>query len=250
MPLSGFEERARQRWCQVQAAIWLPCLAVVGWIVVSSPAATDRIPNTSAWSWTALALLIYSYFTLWKQLRTGRQAADWVTLARFLALLALSALVLSTGRFDVAAWSLAFVVVVSDLFDGWVARRFGASEEGAILDMETDQFTTLVLSIFAACLTGAGAWTLLLPAFKYVFVFAMSAKGLKSTDTKPCEGNNNRGRIICALVQSLLLASLFPAFGELVRGIASGLAVLLLAYSFSSDAGFLLRHSREVSTPR
>ena len=253
MPLSELQERARQRWCLVQAAVWLPLLCLLAWRLGVAHGLPNIGPNNSPadglWMWSPFVLLLLSFITLWLHLGAGRHLADWVTLARFLGLVTFSFVVLMSGRVDWITWTVALFVVLADLLDGFVARKYGGSEAGAVLDMETDQFTTLVLSTTAYALTSAGVWTLALPAFKYVFVLAMTALGLKSTETKPCEGDNRRARLICAFVLSLLLASIFPPFPPIVRMLSSGLAVLLLVYSFSSDAAFLWRHARSASAP-
>lgn len=254
MPLSDLQQRARQRWCLLQAAVWLPLLCLLAWRLGLAPDEPNSGPNSlpldGLWKWIPFVLLCFSFTTLWLHLGAGRHLADWVTLARFLGLLAFSFVVLTSGRVDWITWTVALFVVLADLLDGFVARKYGGSEAGAVLDMETDQFTTLVLSAAAYTLTSAGVWALALPAFKYVFVLAMTALGLKSTETKPCEGDNRRGRLICAIVLSLLLASIFPPFPPVMRMLSSGLAVLLLVYSFSSDAAFLWRHARSVSAPK
>ena len=126
--------------------------------------------------------------------------ADGVTLARFVGLLAICAAAVTTGRITWLIWIGMFAVVCSDLLDGWCARRFGVSEEGAILDMETDQFTTLGFALVAATFAGVGVWILLLPAFKYANILFLVFVRLPAHDPKPRDGDNRRGRIICALV--------------------------------------------------
>ena len=250
MSLPVQPERALLRWTVAQALLWLPALLIVAWSLPArfDPKASNPLASSELLlAWMLLALQILSYGGLWIVLHAGRTLADWVTLMRFVGLTVFCLLAISAGTVTPALWTAALLIVLSDLLDGLVARRFGSSEAGASLDMETDQATTLWLALAAAYLMGAGLWTLALPAFKYVFVLAMSLLGLSSSDPKPCDGDNRRARVIAALVLSLLLASLLPACSIPIRKGASGLAVLLLAYSFSSDASFLWRHRRSLS---
>ena len=253
MSLPEPRERPLQRWTLVQAVLWLPILLLTPWQfgsgLLTGVASRELSPEGISLRWVPLALMLISYVGLWFTLRAGRTLADWVTLARFIGLMGFMSLINIEGQVTWIAWSLALAVILGDLLDGFVARRFGSSPGGAVLDMETDQFSTLALAMVAAILMDAGYWTLALPAFKYVFVLAMTLMSIKSTDPKPCDGDNQRGRLICAIVLGLLLASIFPAFGAAIRGTASALAVLLLAYSFSSDAAFLWRSARKISAP-
>ncbi|MFT5284768.1 MAG: phosphatidylglycerophosphate synthase [Planctomycetota bacterium] len=253
MSLPELRERPLQRWTLVQSVLWLPILLLLPLQLGSGRLAEltsgELSPQEIALRWIPLALMLISYGGLWFTLRAGRTLADWVTLARFAGLIGFVILINLAGQVTWIAWILALVVILGDLVDGYVARRFGSSPGGAVLDMETDQFSTLALAIVAATLMDAGYWTLALPAFKYMFVLAMTLMSIKSTDPKPCDGDNQRGRLICAIVLGLLLASIFPAFSATIRGTASAAAVLLLAYSFSSDAAFLWRAAREISAP-
>jgi phosphatidylglycerophosphate synthase len=229
MPLA-----ALNRWLVAQAALWsLLLLAAAGMNVAG------ELP---AWSLgTVAALMLVSFATLWRILGSGGRPADLVTLARFLGLVTALGLVAAGRPVDVWLWLLLVAVVAADLLDGWFARRFGGSEGGAVLDMETDQFATLGLAVLAACCAGSGTWTLLLPGFRYAYVAGLGLAGLPAHDPKPREGDNRRGRLICATVLVLLLAGLCPIVPSILAQVCTALAVLLLAYSFSSDFAFLWR---------
>jgi len=230
---------ALNRWLVIQALFWSVALVFVAWATLA-----DR---TRLWmGWPGAAALILSYVGLWMILRCGRRFADWVTLLRFALLLVVVVLVTTGHGIGWGIWSLMVAVVASDLLDGWCARIWGGSPGGALLDMETDQFTTLVLSVIATALVGAGFWTLLLPAFKYGYVLGLLGIGIPAHDPKPRSGDNRRGRLICAGVMVLLLAALCPWASPLGARICTIVAVLALAYSFSSDARFLWQHRGDV----
>lgn len=228
---------ALQRWLAVQALVWVPLLLVQAWLVATESFEAD-------WLAYGALLLFASYVTLWFCLRPRGTPADYATLARFVALVAAVIWVGLAGRITWTIWTLWLVVVVSDLVDGWFARRFGGSEQGEVLDMETDQLTTLALASVVTVLAGAGVWTLLLPGLKYVFAIGMLVRGVDAHQPKPIDGDNVRGKRICALVMTLLLICALPVAPQPLRIVSSLTAVLLLSYSFSSDAVFLLRGAR------
>jgi phosphatidylglycerophosphate synthase len=67
-----------------------------------------------------------------------------------------------------ALLALAFIALILDAVDGWVARRTGTvSALGARFDMEVDAFLILVLSAYVAHSTGP--WVLAIGAARYAF---------------------------------------------------------------------------------
>jgi len=80
--------------------------------------------------------------------------ANAVTLVRILALPLLVVMIL-----DDAGWpalALWIVLATSDLFDGWLARRHGATRSGAFLDPLADKF--LVLGAMIALVAEGVLW--------------------------------------------------------------------------------------------
>ena len=145
------------------------------------------------------------------------------------------------GQLGVAVWTAAVAVVLLDLVDGALARQFGGSPGGAVLDMEADQLTTLGLAALVVSI-GGKAHVLLLPAMRPAFVLAAWWLRIPAHDPKPVNGDNRRGRRVCAAVMTALLIALCPATGPVLRDVVTGIAVLLLAWSFLGDARFLLAH--------
>ena len=89
----------------------------------------------------------------------GRSAlatpANAVTLARVVALPLLIALLMGTGT-EWQALGLWIALVLSDLVDGWLARRQGATRSGAFLDPLADKI--LVLGAMTALVAKGEMW--------------------------------------------------------------------------------------------
>ncbi|MBL8751010.1 MAG: CDP-alcohol phosphatidyltransferase family protein [Planctomycetes bacterium] len=218
-----------QPWLRVQAVLW------GAWCIAAAVDASFARP-----SWIALAMGA-SYASLVGILRAGRRVADIATIVRVVLLLA--ALAAGQAAPELRWWAVLVVAVFLDLVDGALARRFGATAEGAILDMESDQFTVLALSMVVVAQGGA-PHVLVLPGLRYAFVLAMWWLSIPAHDPKPVNGDNRRGRRVCATVMIALLAATFPGAPPVVRDGATLAASVLLAWSFSGDARHLLARRR------
>lgn len=185
-----------------------------------------------------------SYLWLWRALRVSGHPADWVTAARGMGLVAAVVTAGETGQVSWVLWGICVACVAADLLDGWLARRFGGSPAGAVLDMETDQFATLSLALLAMACFGVGSWVLLLPGYRYGFVLLSAGLGWPSHDPKPCDGDNRRARLICASMMVLSLVGVMPGISWAARAAAMGTAASLVAYSYARDVVFLIRERR------
>jgi len=219
---------ALQTWLRVQASVWLPVLAVLGVCGAAGP--------YPSWPQALLAGIAVSFASLAWILR-GWSVADLVTMARVALLLVVIGA--GAGQIGFLVWAAAVAVVLLDLVDGALARRFGASPGGAVFDMEADQLTTLGLAALVLSI-GGKAHVLLLPAMRPAFVLAAWWLRIPAHEPKPVNGDNRRGRRVCAAVMIALLIALCPATGPVVRDVVTAIAVLLLAWSFLGDARFLL----------
>ena len=221
-------------WQRGQALLWLPAFAAISlW------------PRPAWLPLAAAAVLVPSYLLLFAWI-SSRRPADWVTLARALLLCGVLAQAGLTGALGLTAWLLAGAALAADLLDGVVARRWGGSAAGAVLDMEADQAATLGLAVLAVVPCGVGPWVLALPALRYGFVLLGWLLALPAHDPKPKDGDNRRARRICACTMLLLWLALVPAAAPGLRAACGGLALGLLLYSYADDLLFLLRR-REVS---
>lgn len=192
------------------------------------------------WRLASATLLFLSILSLAWVLRVGRRLADVVTLLRGFALVPLLAV---TCESPWVVWGLAVCVSLLDLADGVLARRLGATAAGAVLDMECDQLTVAGFALLVVA-AGGGAHVLLLPLMRPGFVMVAWWQGLPATDPKPIEGDNRRGKLVCAAVMVALLLALLPGVSAWGRDTVTWLAVLLLLWSFSSDARYLLQRRR------
>lgn len=224
--------------------MWPPVLIALG----VTGAGRDHAVTWPVTATAALALL--SYLALWRVLRAGRFVADWVTLARFLVAAGCAVGAAWTGGVSWVLWTGLLVAVCGDLVDGYCARRYGGSDAGAALDMEADQFATLLLAVLGVRFAGLGGWLLLLPGLRSGYVLWMHGRGGPAHDPKPLDGDNRRARLICAVMLALQLAILLPCLPLVVRRAAAGVAVALLAYSFGSDVWQLRRRAGRQATAR
>ena len=219
-----------QNWLRLQALIWLPLLVACGLEFGAIP-------------WLVWPVVIgLSFLAVVAILRAIRTAADFVTIARILGLL----IVAYSAPSDVplAAWLSILGLVLLDLVDGVLARRFGATWQGAILDMEADQLAMLLLALLLYR-DGASAHVLLVPAIRYFYIVVMWLLRIPAHDPKPMGGDNRRGRLCCALVMTALLAALWPGMPLPASDVLTAVAVVVLAFSFGSDARFLVSRMRE-----
>ena len=234
--------RVHQHWLLIQACVWLP---VLGWTVVEG----STVLGLDV-SWVCIGLAIASYLTLARILGSGRNIADWVTIARFALLICATINCTLAGEITLGWWIILTIAVLADLADGWAARRFGESSQGAVLDMETDQLTTVLLALLAVRLVDGGPWLVLLPAGKHLFVVGLTVRGLPTFDPKPLDGDNARARVICALVMAALLTCTLPTVPSLIRELSGAAALGLLVYSFAADFFFLSRRRNQASESR
>lgn len=231
-PAPDERDARHRRWVLAQSRLWTGLLAVAALLV-----ALDRF--RPEFLQLAVLLAVASFAWLWRVCDSRARPADLATGARFLLLAACVALAAGRGL-DLLLWSGIVLALLGDLLDGWLARRFGGSAGGAILDMECDQFAVLLLSLLGAAALGAGLWLLALPALKTVSVLLLEARGAPVGEAAPVEGSNWRGKCVCAAVMVLLAIAIAPFPLGAVRPAAGLLAVALLAWSFSSDLRHLL----------
>ncbi|MFK7739339.1 MAG: CDP-alcohol phosphatidyltransferase family protein [Planctomycetota bacterium] len=222
-------------WSRVQALAWVPALVWIAW--------SDRLAHPGFGFGLALALGA-STLTLAMILRTPRTPADGVTLLRAVGL---AAVVASHTYFSAHSWwlwSLLAAIAALDLVDGWLARRTRATESGALLDMETDQLAVLAMAILVV-VRGGGSHVLLLPALRYLFVLSAWWLGMPANESKPVDGDNQRGRIVCAIVVCALLFALLPCDSGGALDLVTLGAVVLLAWSFAGDWFYLFARRRQ-----
>ena len=188
-----------------------------------------------------IAILIFcSTVSLLTVLKAGRRPADAVTLARAFLLVPLPFIYIQSAWTGLA---LAVVIASLDMVDGALARRLGPTSAGAILDMETDQLTVTTFALLLVS-AGSGPQVLLLPLMRPAFVLGAWMCKLPATNPKPIDGDNSRGRRVCAIVMVALLAAMTPEMNTTLRETLTTSGALLLMWSFSGDWQFLMRRRK------
>ena len=125
------------------------------------------------------------------------------------------------------------LLVCTDLADGYIARRFGASAAGAKLDEETDAWFTLVLAFLLYRSGGYGQWVLSFGAIRYVFVLLFALTG-KREHYPP--GFSNFSRRVCAVSVSTLAGGFAQFLPYWLRATALAAGLVLLTVSFAWEA--------------
>ena len=179
---------------------------------------------------------------------TSLGPADLVTLGRALLTCALAGLVADSFLHDAAVGTLvagATVALVSDLLDGWLARRTRTvSAFGARFDGEVDAFLILVLSVYVAEVVHG--WVLAIGLARYAFAAAGWVLPWMRAQLPP-----RYWRKVAAATAGIVLtvaaAQVAPPW---LTSSALVVALGLLAESFGRDVVWLWRHrSRERQRP-
>ena len=228
---------AIRRWLLVQAIAWIVLIpTVAAWV----GSAGLRFGQFALWGIVALV----SHVALLRVLGAGGTLADRVTLSRGALMLVCSGAAWGAGEIGWLIWSGLGVALLGDLADGWCARRYGATAAGAILDMETDQSATLCLAFLLHGVVGIGAWVYLLPGLRYGYILLLRSVGEHADDPKPCDGDNRRAKVICAVMMILLILAVSPVISPFGATLCAGISAGLLTCSYGSDVWFILRHRR------
>ncbi len=143
-------------------------------------------------------------------------------------------------------WIMTGVLVIaelSDMFDGYVARRLGPTEFGAVWDMENDVVFSYVLCLLAYGYAGIGPWILLSTLIRhgYILIFRFQNDPPHSPASFKWFA-----KTACA-IQLIALISIFAP--PLSMGFKVGLnifSLILLGISFGWD--LVLRVSGEPKT--
>jgi phosphatidylglycerophosphate synthase len=179
-----------------------------------------------------LALAALGSFAYWlfesraSFLDSGFGSANWVTSVRLVSLLLFAALI--DARQPLAASALAWAVFCLDGVDGYLARRTcSESRFGALYDSEVDASFSMLLTWALFQLGHAGAWVLLGGLLRFLYVLSLYFTRVSEVEAP----RTALGRYVFGLSVGGYTLSLWPFAAA---GFAlSGLATLLLCYSFS-----------------
>jgi phosphatidylglycerophosphate synthase len=225
--------RSLQVWLRIQALVWLWVLLLLGM--------ADAVADSPNWHALIGFGSVLSLASLVSVLHFWPNAADLVTLGRSAAIFALVAF--APRPLQWTGWVIAALACLADLLDGKIARASDPTDHGAHLDMECDQLVVFGLAVLVVT-GGGGSHVLLLPAMRWLFVLAAWYWKIPAHEPKPVDGDNRRGRLICAAVVMLLLLALIPRLLPFVGNLATFVAVMLLGWSFREDMNYLLENRR------
>jgi phosphatidylglycerophosphate synthase len=168
--------------------------------------------------------------------------ADWVTLVRAVLVIAITVLVVRGFWAPVPVVplvALSVAALLTDLLDGYVARRTGTvSAFGARFDMEVDAALILVLSVHMARIVGV--WVLAIGLMRYVL---WAAERLLPWLRGPVPPRFWRKVVASATGQTLAYTSsnLFPRWFVIT---ALAVVLAMLVESFGRDIVHLWRTNR------
>jgi phosphatidylglycerophosphate synthase len=136
------------------------------------------------------------------------------------------------------------VAVLSDFFDGRIARRTVSSRFGEDWDMQNDAAFAMILSIAAVVFVGVDSWVLLIGLARYLFVLAVPGSHDEVTTTR---GYDLLGKTVCAVTVISLAAVVAAGEPGTAASIALGTSLFLLTISFGWFI-YLLRRERISAT--
>ncbi len=132
-------------------------------------------------------------------------------------------------------WGVLLVLAAaetSDLFDGYLARRFGATRFGALWDMENDAYFIFALSVMVYLWFGVGAWILIVGVFRYAYVLAF--RFVEEPVHVPAS-YKTFAKWVCAYLAIALVAMSAPILQQPIKVLLGVVAVLLQTVSFGWD---------------
>ncbi|MCB0065369.1 MAG: CDP-alcohol phosphatidyltransferase family protein [Caldilineaceae bacterium] len=236
--------RLRRRWGAV-ALLY----SLVWWLTYQLLQSTMHATFADRWRLfsAALALLLLGF--LWRGLRYNRRTeashlwptlgyGNWLSLLRGIVLCLLAGFFLLPRPTVALTWLPALLYTadrVTDLFDGYLARRTGrVSKLGAMLDIELDGLGLLIAVVLGVQYGLLPVWYLLLAVSRQLFVMGLWLRrraGLPNRDLPP---SDNR-RVIAGFQTGFLCVVFWPLLTPAVTQWAAVLFAIPLIYSFGRD---------------
>lgn len=168
--------------------------------------------------------------------------ANAITLARVVMMPVLIALVLGSGR-SWEAFALWFVLAASDVVDGWLARRHGATRSGAFLDPLADKI--IVLGAMVALVAKGIVWWLpvALIAFRELAVSAYRSYVGRRGISVPARLSGK----VKTWVQDIAVAlALVPATGSVADAVSVTVLWAAVGMTLTTGAQYLLDGRRVI----
>lgn len=214
-------------WSMAMAVTSLAAMAV--WLVAPR-ALTPAQMAAAHTTWTVLA---FGYLFL--LIRGHRRRADTVTMVRAILCAALFATHALDPRPTWGRVALAVLIIVLDGVDGYIARRDGPTERGAVFDMESDAFFITTMCGVAHVFLGVSAMVLVVAAMRPIYVITLAILRLFARSPSPNHAGTLRGRLVHVALVVALIADLSPLLSTAAKDVVSVAAAALILYSYAAD---------------
>jgi phosphatidylglycerophosphate synthase len=204
-----------------------------------------EMPRSGAWLALAAASLLYQLWVLrgdlpfnhakGARLRPSLGAGTWLSAARLVALSMLAGLLAAPRPTGWLPFWLALAFNLSDLFDGYFARRSGGGTLlGAKLDLDLDGRGMLVITLLAVKYGQAGAWFALAGLARYVYVAALWLHARRGDMLAPVPANPLR-RPFAGVEMGVATALLAPWFSPPATNLVATFTLFPFLGNFFAD---------------
>jgi len=220
---------------------------------VSSRLEGTLLPVGSAWpsgpAGLALLLMYFDFLLLFSLLLRiyGKElltAANALTSLRIVGTAPLLLLPWELESSWIPVTAVMAVLALSDAADGILAKRYGSSGSGALLDEEADAQLTLIIAYLLYARAGSGLWVPVAGTLRYCFVLLYTPLELGSKDMSPPgfpRAFTRFSKTACAASVALLIGGFLLLLPPAMRKLLPPTAFILLAVSFIWEAVLRLR---------
>jgi CDP-diacylglycerol--glycerol-3-phosphate 3-phosphatidyltransferase len=229
--------------------VWPTAFTIL--LVIASYFLLGQLWPIGARNWVLLsaAVLIYELAILFADLeknisvKTNKLSPDfgpgtWLSVVRLISLGLLAGFLAAPQPPAALAWlpfGLALVFHLSDVFDGYLARRFGtATVLGAKLDLDLDSRGMLVTSMMAIHLGMVGWWFVFVGLARYIYVSSIWLRrrgGLSVAKLRP----NPFRRPFAGVEMGFATALLAPIFSPVATNFAATITLIPFLGNFFYD---------------
>lgn len=230
-----------QRWLMINSALGM----IFGLAFLFIPSPIPMLTVVTMFIISGLGVLLYGGRRIGpvigiSNIITSIRSITAVVLMVWLLTLELRAIDLTDYHFWIISITLVFAEL-SDLLDGFVARRIGPTEFGAVWDMENDVAFSYVLCLLGYFYVGIGPWILISTLIRhgYILVFRFQ------NDPPTCPSRFKWfAKTVCAFQLVALISLFVPILPMVAKVTMNGISIVTLVISFAWD--FMLRRG----TPR
>lgn len=236
-----------RRWVAAETVIQilLAVLAAVAYTGGTRPGA--GVPFTiwaTASSAQALLMPLILYTVAARSIRSfSLRTADLATWVRAIAPVTVGALLVSGRGGAVVTVAVLVGAELTDLVDGYLARRGTASTFGGSWDMEIDAIFTAFLAQYAATVSGYHPFVLVLGAMRYLFF--LFARRMPKAERYPALYRWFAKTVAASIAAALIGAIALAAFGYRQTGTVILAVILALQIASFLWEFLLLRHAGE-----